>query len=127
MMRFSIVAALTLILVACASEILRTPTKLTAYEGRARQVIQISQLTTLTLSSGYERSLLTGSRWERVGSLPDGEVFRPIGTVFTIEGANTHEAYIVLRDSRIVGFYLPGEGAYSALSPGRPTAYTIIE
>ena len=49
-----------------------------------------------------------------------------LGTVFTIEGANMHEAYLVLREGRVVGFYLPGERAFSALEPPAPMTYKTI-
>ena len=60
--------------------------------------------------------LAEGSRWQRVGALPEGEVYRPVGTVFTIEGRNVHEAYLVVSPARtLVGFYLPGESRLSLL------------
>jgi hypothetical protein len=78
--------------------------------------IEIGALTTIELPSGVHRSLLSGSRWRHVGTLSEGEVFRSEDSVFTIVGANTHEAYLVISDERLVGFYLPGERAYSALT-----------
>lgn len=69
----------------------------------------------MDLPTGYQRSILTGSRWELVGELAQGDVYRPVGTVFTIEGANMHEAFLVVNQSKITGFYLPGEGAFSGL------------
>lgn len=86
----------------------------------------MGSLVTLTLSTGYQRSLLTGSRWEHVGSVPQGDVYRPVGTVFTIEGANMHEAYLVIRGDSVVGFYLPGEKSYSALQPAARIAYKTV-
>jgi len=80
-------------------------------------------LTTVTPSTGYPRSILTGSRWEHVGFVAHGDVYRPRDTVFTIEGANTHEAYLVIQESRIVGFYLPGEKSFAPLEPAVRVAY----
>lgn len=82
-----------------------------------RAPIEVTGLVTLSLGTGYQRNIITGSRWERVGTVPQGDVYRPVGTVFTIEGANMHEAFLVVRDSKVVGFYLPGEGAFSTLDP----------
>ncbi|MFX8297360.1 hypothetical protein ABTL30_20295, partial [Acinetobacter baumannii] len=56
----------------------------------------------------------------RVGTVPQGVVYRPVGTIFTIEGRQVHEAYLVIADQRLVGFYLPGEQAYSPLSTAVP-------
>lgn len=75
------------------------------------------------LSSGYERKLVEGSRWRPIGSLPQGEVLRPMGSVFTIEGRQVHEAYLVVSDTRLVGFYLPGEARFSPLEPSLPLTF----
>lgn len=48
--------------------------------------------------------------------MPQGDVYRPVGTIFTIEGRKVHEAYLVIRDRTLGGFYLPGEQNYSPLS-----------
>lgn len=64
---------------------------------------------------GYGRKISSKSAWRRVGSLSKGEVFRSENSVFYVEGANTHEAYLVVNANYIVGFYLPGEHAYAPL------------
>jgi hypothetical protein len=55
------------------------------------------------------------TRWQYVGGLPEGDVYRPTNTVLTIEGRHIHEAYLVLREKTLVGYYLPVEGALSVL------------
>jgi hypothetical protein len=104
--------AVAMLLSGCAAEIVREPAELGSGPSTS---IQIKRLATVVLPTGYQRSLLTGSRWQRIGTIRQGSVFRPVDTVFTIEGANTHEAYIVVRETQLVGFYLPGERAYSGL------------
>jgi len=49
--------------------------------------------------------------------------------VFAIEGRNVHEAYLVVRSDTLHGFYLPGEGNFSALSPSLslPSATTGVQ
>ena len=111
------------ILEGCASEVTRSGIEFRPSPGAARRTIEMSSLATVMPSTGYQRSILTGSRWALVGSVPQGDVYRPLDTVFTIEGANTHEAYLVLRDSRIVGFYLPGEKSFAPLEPAVVIAY----
>ena len=102
------------ILVGCATEVVRSGVALKPAE--ARRTIEMGGLATLTLATGYQRSVLTGSRWEYAGTVPQGEVYRPLDSVFTIEGANTHEAYLVVRDSRIVGFSPSGSKISSSTS-----------
>ena len=79
----------------------------------------------IRLSTGYRRTLPAKSEWRLAGRVPQGNVFRPIGTVFTIEGRNIHEAYLVMSGRDLVGFYLPGESQYSALAS--PVALPIGE
>jgi hypothetical protein len=110
-------------LMGCAAEIVRTPTTLSQADPAKPRRIEIGALTTVELPSGFRRSLLSGSRWRHVGSVNQGEVFRSEDSVFTIAGANTHEAYLVISDERLVGFYLPGERAYSALTAPLPLRF----
>lgn len=65
----------------------------------------------------YDRVLEKGSQWKKVGRVPAGDVYRKLNGVLTIEGAHVHEAYIVERHGLLVGFYLPGEHAFSPISP----------
>jgi hypothetical protein len=69
----------------------------------------------IRLSTGYTRTVPERSRWRAVGTLPQGVVYQPVGTVFAIEGRQVHEAYLVLQGGAIQGFYLPAENHYSAL------------
>ncbi|WP_236599132.1 hypothetical protein [Ramlibacter monticola] len=69
----------------------------------------------ISLSTGYTRTVPAKSRWRAVGALPQGTVYRPVDSVFAIEGRQIHEAYLVVRGATLQGFYLPGEGNYSAL------------
>ncbi len=93
----------------------------------AARRIQILMATTVGLDTGYSRTLAAKSVWSRVGRLPQGEVYRPVGTIFTIEGRQVHEAYLVIRDKTLVGFYLPGEQNYSPLSTAVPLDLGEVE
>jgi hypothetical protein len=82
--------------------------------------IVVAAPVSIELSTGYKRQLAAGSRWREVGSLREGIVYMPVGTVFTIEGRDVHEAYLVVQDGRLHGFYLPAESRYSPLQPSIP-------
>lgn len=124
-MGWMLALAAAFILEGCASEVLRSSVVFRPAEAATRRTIEMGSLVTV-MQATYQRSILTGSRWEHAGSVPQGEVYRPVGTVFTIEGANTHEAYLVVRDSQLVGFYLPGERAYAPLEPATRITYKIV-
>lgn len=69
----------------------------------------------IKLDTGYTRSLIAGSQWMRVGAIAQGQVYRPYNTIFTLEGTHVHEAYLVIANNNLTGFYLPVEHGYSPL------------
>jgi hypothetical protein len=116
---FLIVVGIT----ACASEVERSSVRFSSYsEDAQRTMLHIPEALTLTPSTGYSETLKAGSTWERTGAIPQGDVYRPVGMVFSVEGANRHEAYLVISADRIVGFYLPGEEAFAPLPQPVPLA-----
>ena len=80
-------------------------------------VLVLSRAVEIRLSTGYGRTLPAGSRWQAVGLLPQGIVYKRLGDVFSIEGRHVHEAYLVVKGSVLQGFYLPGESSFSPLNP----------
>lgn len=111
-----LIAVLSLALASCASEVPRQPERLSplaSNDSVERKVVR--QDIHAKLGSGYERLIGYGTRWELVGSISQGKVYKCLNTAFTIEGANIHEAYLVANDGKLVGFYLPVERAFSPL------------
>jgi len=115
--RFLCALAVMLTLNGCALSIKTNPVSLVppAPETVPRQ-IRLQQTATVTLDTAYTRNIPANSVWRYAGNVPQGDVFRPVKTIFTIEGRQVHEAYLVISGTRLVGFYLPGEFNYSALS-----------
>lgn len=81
------------------------------------QPLSLQKQVDISLGTGYSRTLKQGSRWLAVGSVNEGQVFRPYQDVFTLEGSHIHEAYLVVSNNRLVGFYLPAEKTFSPLKP----------
>jgi len=65
---------------------------------------------------GYSRSLHQKTHWELVGRITEGEVFRSRNQTLTVECSNIFEAYLVLSGKNLVGFYLPVEKGFVALT-----------
>lgn len=112
-----------LLLAGCASEVTRHPVDLSPASAPVRYVV-ITAIA-VELDSGYTRTVAAGTELIEVGSISQGKVIRPTNTVFTVEGAHMHEAYLVLQNARLVGFYLPVEKSFSPLS--RPVAFPLQE
>jgi len=79
-------------------------------------VIQLSRAVIAALPNDTSVTLAAGSQWRRVGALPQGDVYRPLSGLFTIQTRRQDEAYPVASSGKLLGFYLPGEGAYMPLS-----------
>jgi hypothetical protein len=88
---------------------------------------RLDQRIDFQLNTGYSRSLKSGSLWRDVGTVAQGEVFKPYQDVFTLEGSNVHEAYLVVANNTLTGFYLPVEGSFSPLSPKIPLTFSKQE
>jgi hypothetical protein len=113
--------ALSIALAGCAASVETAPVVFIAQPGAD---IQLTQAAEVALATRYTRSLPQGSKWRKTGTVPQGSVYRAIDTVFTIEGRNVHEAYLVIGPQRqLVAFYLPGEGSLSPLSAPIPLSY----
>lgn len=121
-MRNFTLAFVLVLLAACASEVPRRPVQLVPLStgGQAAQSFTLTQHVPLVSQSGYYSEMRAGSRWVSVGRIPEGEVFRPENSVFQVEGRHIHEAYAVIADGKVVGFYLPVEKSFSPLSEAVP-------
>ena len=108
------VLALVAALVACAPEVTRRPTTLVP-ASESSVTIRVAADTSVTLDTNYIRLLRRDSRWRVIGNIPEGTVYRPADQVLTVEGAHVHEAWIVVQERRLVGFYLPVEKTFSPL------------
>lgn len=85
--------------------------------------IKLLRSTPIKFSTGYSRVLSAETHWNKFGEITEGVVYRPVGAIFSIEGRQVHEAYLVIdSQKRLVGFYLPGEQRYSQLEQS-----TILE
>lgn len=99
----------------CAS-VTTSAAKLSRVEADNARSTVLTKSVVVKLDTGYERVLPEGSVWREAGSVPEGAVYRPVGRILTVEGSQVHEAWLVVSHERLVGFYLPGEAAYSPLS-----------
>lgn len=85
--------------------------------------IRLQQPALVNIGTGYDRTLPAASRWRFAGTVPQGAVYQAVGSVFTLEGAHVHEAYLVIRGEDLVGFYLPVEQAFSPLKASIPLLF----
>ncbi|MCG6537400.1 MAG: hypothetical protein L7F78_22490 [Syntrophales bacterium LBB04] len=77
---------------------------------------ELEKEVTVSLGTGYDRTLKARTKWDYVGKISYGDVFRTKDQVLTVEASNIHEAYVVISAGKLVGFYLPVENTFSPLS-----------
>jgi hypothetical protein len=69
------------------------------------------------LPCGYTRTLKKEKKWRLFGRIEQGEVFKPVGHSFTVECSNVFEAYLVMKEDQLCGFYLPVEKGFVGVKP----------
>lgn len=90
-------------------------------EAEASKSFTIQEDVHLTgLPCGYSRNLSKNSKWNCVGTINQGQVYKPVSTCFTLECSNVYEAYLVVRDNNLMGFYLPVEKGFNSLKKPIP-------
>lgn len=112
----ALLSAIVLFIGGCASEVVRYPIDLSNIESPQVKRYITLQSSLVRFDSGYDRTINAGTEFAEIGSVKQGKVLKPMNSVFAIEGAHAHEAYPVVENSRIVGFYLPVERAFAPLS-----------
>jgi len=108
---------LTLALAGCAFDVVHVtqiPAQLEPARGPANAFLLENDVQ-VDLGTGFSRQLRTGTRWESIGRIDKGDVYRTRDQVLTVEASHVHEAYIVVRSDKLVGFYLPVEKTFSPL------------
>lgn len=114
--RAACVLTMLVLLAACAAQVPVRPVTLGPIVAAAPE-LRFEEAWPIRFSTGYSRSVPANSTWHAAGTLPQGIVYRPLGTVFAIEGRQVHEAWLVVQAGALQGFYLPAESNFSPLSP----------
>ncbi len=112
-----LIALLLLLAAGCAFNVIRveqTPTKL-ASDNFCNNSFVLAKNIDIQPSGGYSRTLKKGTKWNCVGRVTQGEVYKTNDQILTLEGSNIFEAYIVVSSKKLVGFYLPVEHTFSQL------------
>ncbi len=122
--KFAIVTFAGMLSLAGCMSVSTQQVKLTPVASSERvSVIQLSRAVNAHQANDSVAILPAASQWQRVGALPQGDVYRSISGLFTVQTRRQNEAYIVASSGKLVGFYLPGEMAYMPLN--RPVTLPV--
>ena len=112
-----VTAGIALFMAACAPPVTQLPTQLTPGIGKSFRLTRSAEA---DISTGHSTTLRANTRWELVGTVSMGEVYRTRDQVVTLRGDGIHEGYIVVRQGALVGFYLPVERAFCPVAQSQP-------
>jgi hypothetical protein len=108
---------IALFVAACAPSVTQLPTQLTPGTGKS---FRLARGVEADISTGHSTTLRANTRWELVGTISLGEVYRTREQVVALRGDGVHEGYIVVREGVLVGFYLPVERAFCPVERNQP-------
>ena len=115
--RWCVCCCLASLSTACAFDVVhvtQNPARLESPRSGA-EPFQLAREINIDLGTGFSRALRSGTRWEPVGHIAQGDVYRTRDQVLTVEASNVYEAYIVVSSNNLVGFYLPVQKTFSPL------------
>jgi hypothetical protein len=72
------------------------------------------------MAIGPGAALPAGSRWRAVGALAQGTVYRPLNHVVLLEGQRIDEAWPVVSEGALQGFFLPAEARFAPVRHAIP-------
>ena len=105
-------------LVSCAFDLIHVkqiPTQIDTSSLSKSKSFELEKEVSINPGHNYSRKLKQGTKWNYVGTVSYGDVFKSKDQILTVEASNIHEAYIVVSAGKVVGFYLPVEKSFSPL------------
>lgn len=75
-------------------------------------IFELKNDVTIKASNAKASKLNAGTKWSEIGTIEQGSVYRTKDQVVIVNSFNVHEGYIVVKDSQVVGYYLPVEGTF---------------
>jgi len=112
---------LVILLSSCAFDVVHVkqiPTKIDSSH-LTKAPFKLEKDVKVSLGTGYSRKLKKGTRWNYVGTIPYGDVYKTNDQILTVEASNIYEAYIVVSSGKLVGFYLPVEHSFFPINDSK--------
>jgi hypothetical protein len=101
-------------------DLVTEPAPLTPVAAESAKLYMIDRSLRLWPQGGRGRSIRAGTIWAEHGTIAQGTVYRPVNGPLRIAALKAIDAYLVVRDRRAVGFWLPGQQAFNpAQAPAR--------
>ncbi len=105
-----------LFLASCSAHQVHLQTQLAAPKN-AGIILELVDAVTIKASNARPTILKPNTKWVEVGSIEHGVVYKTKDQVVIVNSFDVHEAYIVLNESFVVGYYLPIEKTFVESKP----------
>lgn len=109
---------LAMLLTACAFDLVHVkqiPAQIETTQ-ISKSPFELEKEVNVSCGTGYSEKLKQGTRWNYVGTIKYGDVYKTNDQILTVEGSNIYEACIVVSEGHLIGFYIPGNQTFSPLS-----------
>jgi hypothetical protein len=106
----------------CAFDVVsvrQAPTHFTA-NSKSKDGFRLLTEVKAKLGTGFPTELHAGTQWTKAGDVTQGAVYRTADQVVKVEASNIQEAWIVVSNETLVGFYMPVEGTFAPLGHPYP-------
>jgi len=104
------------LLTACSAQQINTLTPLNTTTSSTLPMVLIDDVT-LKAKNAKATNLRAGTRWLRVGSIEQGDVYKTNDQVVIVNSFDVHEASIVIDEDIIVGYFLNLEETFVEAKP----------
>jgi hypothetical protein len=113
------IAILTLLASGCAFDVMHPKEIPAQFEASppSDQVLTLQNDVSVKLISSWASKLKKGTRWRVVGHIEQGEILKTQDQVVAVTGSNMYEAEPVIKDGKIVGFFLILENSFTPANP----------
>lgn len=106
---------LSMFLIACSATQIKLDSEL--IPSNSASVFELANGVSIQASNSRASVLNAGTKWVEVGTIEQGVVYRTKDQVVIVNSFNVHEGYIVVRESQVVGYYLPVEKTFVESKP----------
>lgn len=111
----------------CATDITRHGYPVELVPDHGAPSLRVTEAVPLDLAAGRaDQPLEAGARWDPVGTIPDGVVYRSHEDLLQVHTGHAYEAWIVVRDGWLMGVYLPVQDLYLELDSPRTLPMEIL-
>jgi hypothetical protein len=115
-MRLLLIGLAALAASACMVSRVPLQAELAPFTGAAR-TYKLAAPVTVRANASADQILRANTRWAQIGSIPQGDVFETKDQVVIVNSFSVFEANLVVKDGKVVGYFIPVGCSFVAATP----------